>query len=222
MLGDGRRSTVSNRRGRNGRGAGNEGKDVVEVVVIPITTEPRRIGRVRVRAWRHSDDQDRENGTEHAAQAQHAPMIAAMVGQVKERRLAHERRIALKIERFASRKGPKDSLTNAEIHRWIAPWRDLAHGSDATCCSSHTNGDIVERVLFHAKAKDKVSIFPLAVCQGSRRRGGSRASLTLRFLQVRSAPTCSALDQRGQLLRAALGFAVCSMPSFAPLGETDS
>jgi len=160
MLGDGRRSTVSNRRGRNGRGAGNEGKDVVEVVVIPITAEPRRIGRVRVRAWRHSDDQDRENGTEHAAQAQHAPMIAAMVGQVKERRLAHERRIALKIERFASRKGPKDSLTNAEIHRWIAPWRDLAHGSDATCCSSHTNGDIVERVLFHAKAKDKVSIFP--------------------------------------------------------------
>ena len=120
MLGDGRRSTVSNRRGRNGRGAGNEGKDVVEVVVIPITAEPRRIGRVRVRAWRHSDDQDRENGTEHAAQAQHAPMIAAMVGQVKERRLAHERRIALKIERFASRKGPKDSLTNVEIHRWIA------------------------------------------------------------------------------------------------------
>ena len=134
MLGDGRRSTVSNRRGRNGRGAGNEGKDVVEVVVIPITAEPRRIGRVRVRAWRHSDDQDRKNGTEHAAQAQHAPMIAAMVGQVKERRLAHERRIALKIERFASRKGPKDSVTNAEIHRWIASvagsrsrqWRERA------------------------------------------------------------------------------------------------
>jgi hypothetical protein len=83
VLGDGRRSTVSNRRRRNGRGAGNEGKDVVEVVVIPITAEPRRIGRVRVRDWRQSDDQDRENGTEHAAEPEHAPMIAAMVGQVK-------------------------------------------------------------------------------------------------------------------------------------------
>ena len=105
---------------RDGGRTDDECDRVVEIVVIPITAEPRRIGRVRVRAWRHSDDQDRENGTEHAAQAQHAPMIAAMAGQVKERRLAHERRIALKIERFASRKGPKDSLTNVEIHRWIA------------------------------------------------------------------------------------------------------
>lgn len=90
MIGDGRRSTIGDRRGRNSRGAGNEGKDVVEVVVIPITAEPRRIGRVRVRDWRQSDDQDRENGTEHAAQPEHAPMIAAMVGQVKEGRLAYE------------------------------------------------------------------------------------------------------------------------------------
>ena len=222
MLGDGRRSTVSNRRGRNGRGAGNEGKDVVEVVVIPITAEPRRIGRVRVRAWRHSDDQDRENGTEHAAQAQHAPMIAAMVGQVKERRLAHERRIALKIERFASRKGPKDSLTNAEIHRWIAPWRISLTAVTPRAAHLTRTATLWSEFYFMLRRRTRFQFSPLAVCQGSRRRGGSRASLTLRFLQVRSAPTCSALDQRGQLLRAALGFAVCSMPSFAPLGETDS
>src|SRR6266850_5621246 len=85
VLREGQRSAVDERRGHDSRGTGNERNDVVEVVVIPVPAEPRRIRRVRVRDWRQPDDQDRENGSQHAAQPQHAPMIVTTVGQVKER-----------------------------------------------------------------------------------------------------------------------------------------
>ena len=83
---DRQRSAVDDRRGDDGQGAGNKCDDVVEIVVISVTAEPRRIGRVRVRDRHQCDDQHREQDRQHAARSKHAAMISGVFGQVKDTR----------------------------------------------------------------------------------------------------------------------------------------
>lgn len=77
-------SSLDDRR-RGDRGyAGDEVDDGVEIVVVPVAANPRRIGRIRVRDRRQPGEEDRENYRENAARLDHTAMIASALGQVKD------------------------------------------------------------------------------------------------------------------------------------------
>src|SRR5207245_10691687 len=77
-------SRLDDRRSGDRGYAGNEVDDGVEIVVVPVAANPRRIGRIRVRDRRQPGEEDRANYRKNAARLDHTTMIASALGQVKD------------------------------------------------------------------------------------------------------------------------------------------